>query len=128
MEDYNRITLIWTVSKAPQFKEVQGKFGSVQFWLRVSELKKNSKWEEQEFSTFLNINFFWIKWKAQGVLNTVKENKRYFVEGRIANVTYEKDWEKKTFTNIMASKVIPLEEIQNTAQASNEPPMEDFYY
>lgn len=112
----NKIFLIGSVGQDAEFRFTQSNVEVAKFSLATSEsFKKNDQWEES--TTWHNIVMFK---PSDFIKEKLKKGSRLHIEGRQENRSYEKDGEKKYFSEVIAIKVIPLDKSNNSQFANQE--------
>lgn len=121
----NRATLIGNVGKDPESRFTSSNIEILKFSLATTHsYKKDEQWENK--TTWHNITLFkpsdWLK-------EQITTGAKLYVEGRINVNEYEKDGEKKFFTEIVCDKVIPMtqpkDRVDTVEYENPEAPKED---
>ena len=107
MKGLNRVQLIGNVSRAPEVKYVPSGSAVAKFGLATTERFKNKQGEWTERAEFHNL-VAWAK-LAETIGEYVQKGSRLFVEGKIQTTSYEKDGQKKYFTEIVVENMVMMD-------------------
>ena len=96
----NKVTLVGKLGKDPEYRTTTGGTEVVKFSMATEHsVKKNDDWEN--VTTWHNVVFFGIPDFQKKIL---RKGVAVHVEGRVSNRSYEKDGEKKYFSEVVGDK------------------------
>ena len=103
----NRATLIGNIGKDPELRKTPQGISVCTIRLATTESYKNKRNEWQEVTDWHSI----VLWDrlAEIASQLLKKSDRIFVEGKIRTRTFEKEGQKKHFTEIIAQNMIILD-------------------
>ena len=119
----NRATLIGNIGKDPELRKTPQGTSVCTIRLATTEVfkGKNGEWQE---STDWHSVVLWDR-LAEIASQMLKKSDRIFVEGKIRTRTFDKDGQRKHFTEIIAQNMIILDKkVREEAEA--EPLTHDF--
>ncbi len=94
----NKISLLGRVGQSPEIKYLDSGTAITKFSLATSDKYKDKSGKLQEDTQWHNI-VVWSK-QAEVIKEHVKKGDQLYIEGKVQYRTYEKDGEKKYFTEI----------------------------
>lgn len=103
----NSVQLIGRLGNEPQVKTFDSGKKMASFSLATNEVYYNNKGEKVEDTQWHNI-VVWGK-KVDVVENYLKKGSEIALEGKLINRSYEKDGEKKYFTEISVNELLMLD-------------------
>ncbi|MCK5823006.1 MAG: single-stranded DNA-binding protein [Bacteroidales bacterium] len=114
----NKVILLGNVGKDPEVRHLESGVSVAKFTLATSEKYTNKSGEKVETTEWHNI----VVWRklAEIVEKYIKKGSQIYLEGKITTRSYEKDNEKKYFTEIVANNLQMLgskKESNNSASA-----------
>ncbi len=103
----NRATLIGNIGKDPELRRTPQGTSVCTIRLATTETYKNKRNEWQEVTDWHSV----VLWDrlAEIAAQLLRKSDRIFIEGKIRTRTFEKDGQKKHFTEIIAQNLIILE-------------------
>jgi single-strand DNA-binding protein len=103
----NRATLIGNIGKDPELRKTPQGTSVCTIRLATTEIFKNRNGERQEATDWHSV----VLWDrlAEIAAELLRKSDKIFVEGKIRTRTFEKDGQKKHFTEIIANKMIILD-------------------
>ncbi len=103
----NRATLIGNIGKDPELRKTPQGTSVCTIRLATTEIFKNRNGERQEVTDWHSV----VLWDrlAEIAAELLRKSDKIFVEGKIRTRTFEKDGQKKHFTEIIANKMIILD-------------------
>lgn len=103
----NKVLLIGNLTRDPEMRYTPQGNAVTTFGLATNRSWETSSGESKEDTEFHNI-VVWNK-LAEICSEYLKVGSKVYIEGRLSNRDYEKDGEKKTFSEITANEVIFLD-------------------
>jgi len=94
----NRLTLVGTVGKDPEIKQV-GDTSVTSFSIATEHSYKDKSTQWQNVTTWHNITAWGV---SNYTVEQIKKGVKVYLEGRIENQEYEKDGVKKYITKVIA--------------------------
>lgn len=126
----NRATLIGNIGKDPELRKTPQGTSVCTIRLATTEIFKNRNGERQEATDWHSV----VLWDrlAEIAAELLHKSDKIFVEGKIRTRSFEKDGQRKHFTEIIANKMIILdskktntevkkENIELSSETNNEP-------
>ncbi len=103
----NRATLIGNIGKDPELRKTPQGTSVCTIRLATTEIFKNRNGERQEATDWHSV----VLWDrlAEIAAELLRKSDKIFVEGKIRTRTFEKDGQRKHFTEIIANKMIILD-------------------
>ncbi len=103
----NRATLIGNIGKDPELRKTPQGTSVCTIRLATTEIFKNRNGERQEVTDWHSV----VLWDrlAEIAAELLRKSDKIFVEGKIRTRSFEKDGQKKHFTEIIANKMIILD-------------------
>lgn len=117
----NKVLLIGNVGKDPEVRTFEGGSKLASFTLATSETFKNKQGEKQTNTEWHNIKIFGKL--AEIVEKYVKKGQSLYLEGSVKYRTYEKDGQKKYFTEINCFTMQMLAKKESNTQSAPEQPI-----
>ncbi len=114
----NKVILIGNVGKDPEIQYIKEDVPVAKFTLATSETYKDKNGERQTNTEWHNI----VVWRglAKVVESYVKKGEQLYIEGKIANRTYEKDGVTKYFSEIVANNLQMLGKKDNSGSSQQQ--------
>jgi single-strand DNA-binding protein len=116
----NRATLIGNIGKDPELRKTPQGTSVCTIRLATTEVFKGKNGEWQEATDWHSV----VLWDrlAEIASNMLKKSDRIFVEGKIRTRTFDKDGQRKHFTEIIAQNMIILDKkVRDTEDSEAEP-------
>ena len=107
MSSVNKVILIGNLGKDPEVRYLEGGIANAKFPLATSETwKDKTTGEKKDRTEWHNI----VLWRglAEVAEKYLKKGDKVFIEGRIQTRNYEKDGQKKYFTEIIGDNLTML--------------------
>jgi single-strand DNA-binding protein len=114
LKGLNRVQLIGNVSRQPEVKYIPNGTAVAKFGLATTERFKNKQGEWTEKAEFHNL-LAWSK-LAETIGEYVSKGSRLFVEGKLQTTSYEKDGQKKYFTEVVVENMVMMDNKGGAAQ------------
>jgi len=99
----NLVIIKWTLGKDPEMKTTPSWVEVTKVSVATNKSWKDKEWNRQEKTTWHNV----VAWKGLAKLlgNYFHKGEQILITGEIDNQTYEKDWQTRYTTNIIASNI-----------------------
>jgi len=103
MASFNKVILMGNLTSDPELKYTASGTAKATFSIAVNRKYKDSSGQAQEDVTFIPITV-WAG-QAENVSNYLSKGRSVLVEGRLRISNYEKEGEKRKFTEVVAQNV-----------------------
>lgn len=103
MDDMNKAILYGNIGKDPEFKHTNNGQGVLKFSLATTDFFRDSNDQKKERTDWHNISV-WGK-RGEALANILRKGMRVLIQGSIRTTTYEKNGEKKYFTEVNADDI-----------------------
>ena len=118
MASFNRVILIGNLTSDPDLQYTSSGTAKVKFSIAVNRKYKDSSGQMQEDVTFVPITVW--GGQAENIATYLSKGRSVMVEGRLRISNYEKDGEKRKFTEVVAQTVQFLGSKDKPAAPTNE--------
>lgn len=108
----NNVTILGNLGADPETRAIPSGATVCRIRVATTESWKDKNGEWQESTEWHTINL-WDS-MAERAQNVLKKGSKVYIEGKLKTSTYEKDGEKRYYTEIQARKMIPLDAREKT--------------
>ena len=112
----NKVTLLGRLGKDPELKYTPQGTAVCKFTVATGEAYTDKNGQKQETTEWHNV----VIWEKLGEIANqyLRKGRQVYLEGRIATRSYEKDGEKKYFTEVVANQMVLLGDKDSSVGAS----------